>query len=244
MPAVLSIGTTHPRNVAGVGRDIVVAADFECRVFTAIAAISAQDERGLRALHVLPAAVLRAQLRSIEASDVNAVRVGALGSAENVEAVAESVAATTLPVVVDPVHYASSGEPLIDEEGWSALRERLATLGSVVLTPNLAEAAALLGRETLRRSEIEEAAIALRARGCAAVLVKGGHLDGDPLDVLATSAGVEFFEDPRLPVRMRGTGCTLAMAIACGLAGGKSIRDATAAARTYLRAKMTASLRE
>lgn len=244
IPTVLSIGTTHPRNVAGVGRDIVVGTDLGFRVFTAIAAISAQDDRGVRALHVLSAAVLRAQLESIDMTDVKAVRVGALGSAENVELVAEHAAASMRPVVVDPVRYASSGEPLIDEAGWSALRARLATFPSVVLTPNLAETASLLERAALRPNEIEAAASALRARGCAAVLVKGGHLDGDPTDVLASSEGVESFEAPRLPLRMRGTGCTLAMALACGLAGGSSVRDALVAARAYLRTKMTASLRE
>lgn len=245
MTRVLSIGTTHPRNTAGTGRDVVVGTELGCDVVTAIAAVSVQDDRALRSLHVLPSSLVRAQIEAALAMRPDAVRVGALACAPNVAIASEVIAAVEAPAVVDPVGRTSTGEPLIDEEGWRALCDRLATLPTVVLTPNLDEAAAMLGRARIGRGEMEEAASALRERGAAAVLLKGGHLTGDPVDVLATHDGVESFHHARIAATMRGTGCTLAMAIACGLARGARIREAVVAAREYLHAKMTAAaLRE
>lgn len=242
-PAVLSIGTTHPRNVAGVGRDIVVGTELGCRVFATIAAVSVQDDAGVAYVHVLPAEVVRDSIASLRDAGATAVRVGALGSAENVAEVASYLRRSALPAVVDPVRYASTGEPLIDEETWQAVWERLAVLSTVTLTPNLAEAAEILGCE-IRADGMEAAAQALRSRGAAAVLLKGGHLAGDPTDVLATSDAVERFTQSRLDAAMRGTGCTLAMAMACELAKGSTLRDAVVTARAFLRTKMTALVRE
>lgn len=243
MPTVLSLGTTHPRNVAGIGRDLVVAEELGCSVVTAVAAVTAQDE-ALRALFVLPVEMLRAQIEALERTSIASVRVGALGSAENVAVVSQHLADRGTIAVVDPVQTTSSGQRLIDEEGWRTVRERLATLPFVVLTPNLDEAAALLEQTGLARRDMPHAAAELRARGASAVLLKGGHAQGDPIDVLATAEGVESFTAPRLNTVMRGRGCTLAMALACALANGKGLRDAVLSARAYVRTKMTASLRE
>ena len=242
--SVLSIGTSHPCNVAGIGRDIVVGAEFEVRVLTVIAAVSAQDERGVRALHVLPAAALRAQFDALATAEIAAVRVGALGSAENVTCVGAFLRSIApVPAVLDPVFAASAGGALADEAAIAKLREDAATLGNVVLTPNLDEAAALLGRARIARGDLEDAARTLRARGVLAVLLKGGHLAGDPVDVLASGDGVEAFSSPRIGAEMPGTGCTLAMALACELARGRALRDAVIAARAYVRTKMTAMTR-
>lgn len=241
MPAVLSIGTTHPRNVAGIGRDAIVGTDLGCRVLSVVAAVSAQDEAGAR-VFAIPEQIVRAQLHTLP--DAAAIRVGALGSAANAGVVAETIRSRGVAAVVDPVRATSDGAPLADDETWSAVCASLATLSHVILTPNLDEAAAILGVPHVARAEMEEAAAALRARGAGAVLLKGGHLEGDPVDVLATDAAIERFEGVRIAARMRGTGCTLAMAIACGLAHGRTLRDAVSDARAYVRAKMTASLRE
>lgn len=243
-PAVLSIGTTHPQNVAGVGRDVIVGTGLGVRVFTAIAAVSAQDDSGVHALHVLPPENLAAQLASIARSELRAVRIGALGSAENTDVVAVYLASVGVVAVVDPVRYASSGGALLDDRAWAVLRDRLAAMHNVVLTPNVPEAEALLGESIRTSEESARAALALQARGPRAVLVKGGHLSGDPVDALATEGDVEMFARAHLPVRARGTGCTLAMAIACGLAKGESLRDAVVDARAYVHAKMEALLRE
>jgi len=236
---VLSIGTTHPWNVAGVGRDLVVGCELGARVFSAIAAVSAQDGRGVIALEAVPTAVLGAQLAALPWDSAGSVRIGALPTLSAVRAVAEPLRLRPwLPAVVDPVLRASRGGDLGDAPAAYGVRDELATLGSVVLTPNLDEAAFLLGRPVIERGEIAEAAAALQARGPAAVLLKGGHLDGEPCDALATPSGVELFCEPRIAGAMHGTGCTLAMALACELAAGRPIAHAVRAARAYVRAQL------
>jgi hydroxymethylpyrimidine/phosphomethylpyrimidine kinase len=236
---VISIGTTQPWNVAGVGRDLVVGSEHGVRVFTAVAAVSAQDGRGVTALQSISAEVLAAQVAALPWDSAGAVRIGALPTAAAVAAVAAPMRARPwLPAVVDPVLRASRGGDLGDSAAGYALRDDLATLPSVILTPNLGEAAFLLGREGIARDEIGQAAAALRDRGAAAVLLKGGHLDGDPADALATAENVEIFSEPRIAGSMHGTGCTLAMALACELAAGRPIPHAVRAARAYVRAQL------
>jgi len=236
---VISIGTTHPWNVAGVGRDLVVAGARDVRVFTAVAAVSAQVASGVTALHAVPADVLRAQLAALPWDAAGAVRIGALATLANVRAVADLVRARpALPTVLDPVFAASSGGELLEAAGRFAIRDELATLPNVVMTPNLAEAAEMLGVEPIARESLSQAASALQRLGAHAVLLKGGHLDGDPVDALATAEGVELFSEPRVAASMRGTGCTLAMALACELANGTPLRHAVHAARAYVRAEI------
>jgi hydroxymethylpyrimidine/phosphomethylpyrimidine kinase len=236
---VLSVGTTHPWNVAGVGRDLVVGAEYGVRVFTAVAGVSAQGAGGVTALHPIPADVLTAQLAALPWDSAGAVRVGALPTLAAVHAVTESLRVRPwLPAVVDPVFAASRSGELSDSAARYGVRDELGRLGNVVLTPNLEEAAFLLGIPSVERDAIGEAAAALRERGADAVLLKGGHFDGDPADALATSLGVEIFSEPRIAGSMHGTGCTLAMALACELAAGRPIVHAVRAARAYVRAQL------
>ncbi len=236
---VLSIGTSHPWNVSGIGRDLIVGTRLNARVFTAIVAVSAQDAGGVVALHAVPPGIVRAQLSALPWDAAGAVRVGALATRENVQAVSAALRARpALTAVVDPVFAASRGGELADEAARRAIAEELATLPSVVLTPNLAEAATLLGTHPIQREAIGDAAAALQARGAHAVLVKGGHLGGDPVDALATAAGVELFSEPRIAGEMHGIGCTLAMALACELARETPLAAAVAAARGYVRAEI------
>ncbi len=236
---VLSIGTTHPWNVAGVGRDLVVGAALGVRVFTAVAAVSAQDGRGLVALDPVAGELFEAQLAVLPWQTAGAVRVGALPTRASVDAVANALKAREwLPAVVDPVFAASGGGELADEAARVAVRDRLATLRSVILTPNLAEAAAMLQRTRLERRELGEAARLLRERGAGAVLLTGGHLDGDPADALASGEGIEIFSEPRIAGAMHGTGCTLAMALACELGAGRPLPAAVRAARAFVRAEI------
>jgi hydroxymethylpyrimidine/phosphomethylpyrimidine kinase len=238
-PIVLSIGTTHPWNVAGIGRDLVVGTQLHVRVFTAVAGVTAQDARGLRGWTAIEPYLLAEQLDALPWAAAGAVRVGALLSAENVETTARALRAHPDTVaVIDPVLRASRGGSLADDATRDAIARDLATLAHGVLTPNLDEAAALLGRPAIARDEIEAAARELQARGPRAVLLKGGHLAGEPADALATSAGVQTFSESRIGAEMRGTGCTLAMALACELARGCELDDAVRAARGYVRAKL------
>jgi hydroxymethylpyrimidine/phosphomethylpyrimidine kinase len=236
---VLSIGTTHPWNVAGVGRDLVVGTEFGARVFSAIAAVSAQGGHDVNGLHCVPAGLFAAELDSLPWDSAGAARIGALPALSAVRAVAEQLRARpALPAVVDPVFSASRGGELADLPARYGFRDELGACPSVVLTPNLEEAAFLLGVPAIERTGIGDAAAALRRRGVAAVLLKGGHLEGDPVDALATAAGVELLSEPRIAGSMHGTGCTLAMALACELAVGAPIAQAVRSARAYVRAQL------
>lgn len=236
---VLSIGTTHPWNVAGVGRDLVVGTELGARVFTAVAAVTAQSGRGVTGLHPIPNETLAAQLAALPWESAGAARIGALPTGTAVRTVAELLRLHTwLPAVVDPVFEASRGGELVDSAGRHALRDELAVLDNVILTPNLFEAEFLLGWPSIERDTLAEAARLLQHRGAAAVLLKGGHLDGEPADALATSAGVEILSEPRIAGSMHGTGCTLAMALACELARGTAIAHAARAARAFVRAQL------
>lgn len=238
-PIVCSIGTTHPWNVAGVGRDIIVGSSLETRVFTAVAAVSAQDGRGVTALQPVPDFVLEAQLAVLPWDAAGAVRVGALPNGSAVLRVSDALRRRPwLTAIVDPVFSATRGGELGDDAARTALRDELATLGNVVLTPNLAEAAWLLGRATLDRASVTDAAAALQGRGALAVLLKGGHLEGEPTDVLATAGGVTPLSEPRIAGAMPGSGCTLAMALACAVAAGSPLLDAVRSARAYVRAEL------
>ncbi len=236
---VLSIGTSHPWNVAGVGRDIVIGAEFGVRVFSAIAAVSAQHGGGVTALHPVPGETLAAQLAVLPWNSAAAVRIGALPTLAAVRAVAEPLRSRPwIPAVVDPVFSASRGGELVDSSARYGVRDELTSIGNVVLTPNLEEAAFLLGVSSIDRDALGATAAALLGRGAAAVLLKGGHLEGAPTDALATAQGVEIFSEARIAGSMHGTGCTLAMALACELAGGKPIAHAVRAARAYVRAQL------
>jgi hydroxymethylpyrimidine/phosphomethylpyrimidine kinase len=240
-PIVISIGTTHPWNVAGVGRDLIVGAELGVRVFTAIAGVSAQDAGGVRALQAIDAPTFATQLLTLPWNAAGAVRVGALVSPANVRAlVAVLHARPELLAVVDPVLAASRGGQLAGDDTRAAIRDQLAASPTTILTPNLSEAVALLGVSEIDAGSIGDAARALQRRGAHAVLLKGGHLNGEPVDALATASGVELFSAPRIAAEMHGTGCTLAMALASELAKGIALREAVIAARAFVRAGLAA----
>jgi hydroxymethylpyrimidine/phosphomethylpyrimidine kinase len=239
---VLSVGTTHPWNIAGVGLDIRIGTELGIGVFTVVCAVSAQDARGVHALEILAPPTIEAQLQAIPWEGVRAVRVGALGAPEVVSLLASALARRNVPVVVDPVSAASDGGAIVGEGTLRLIGETLATMPQTILTPNLAEASALLGRQ-IGRDDLATAAVELRKRGARAVLLKGGHLTGEPTDVLADGDGVEVFAAERVAADMRGTGCTLAMALACALARGDELRDAVRFARGFVREKLVKNAR-
>jgi len=142
--------------------------------------------------------------------------------------------------VIDPVLGPSSGGSFGGPETLDAIRRSFAGLPQVILTPNIIEAGALLGRP-VTRDTMPDAAREMLAWGARAVLITGGHLEGDPADVLATGADLRWFSQERIDAEMRGTGCTLAMALALELATGATLVDAVIAARAYVREKIATS---
>ncbi len=244
MTTVLSIGTTHPWNIAGVGLDMFVAHELGVRSITVRTAVTAQDEHGLHAVETLSADIIRAQFETAHPSEIAAVRVGALPSVEIVAIVSEGLRRYyDLPIVVDTVFRASRGGTFVDGDTIVALRDALLTLPSVIATPNIPEAQRLLGGREIDRDSIAQAARDVQQFGCRAVLLKGGHLPGNPVDALATRDDVELFDGSRVEGELRGTGCLLAMALACALAQGDALTDAVRFARAFVRRKI-ASARE
>lgn len=231
MTVVATVGTAHPLAFAGVTFAMLALADDAARPVAVIAGITAQDASHVTARIPLDAATIRAQFESLRAAGVEAIHIGALLSAESVHAVAESLTAfPDIPVVVDPVLATSSGDVLADEPTRTALRDTLIPRATLV-TPNLDEATALLGHPITDVGSMREAATSFRALGARAALIKGGHLPGDPIDVLADEHGTHELASNRVANDLRGTGDLLAITIATCLARGANLAEAVEHAR-------------
>ena len=242
IPNVLSIAGSDPSGGAGIQADLKTFAALGCHGMAAITALTAQNTRGVSAVHLPPADFVREQIAMVFADiDVGAVKIGMLGSHEIVAAVADALAPyPAVPVVLDPVLVSTSGATLGDDDVIAAMRTRLFPRATLV-TPNLAEAARLAGvAEPTSRAEIEAIARTLRGAGPAAWLVKGGHAAGASADdALLDDEGLLWLEAPRVATRnTHGTGCTLSSAIAANLAKGAPLRTAVAEAKAYLSAAL------
>ena len=225
-PRILIIAGSDSGGGAGIQADIKTVTMLGGHAMTAISVVTAQNTLGVDAVHLIPTEVVIAQIDAVVRDiGVDAVKIGMLGSAETAQAVADYLQQVAVPIVFDPVMVATSGATLADAPTIAAF-DRLIALATIV-TPNLPELAALGG----------ESALAARAT----VLIKGGHGEGDILtDRLVDPSGeVARWDDPRINSRnTHGTGCTLASAIAVGLAAGLTLIDAIARARTFVRIAM------
>ena len=233
---VLVIGGSDSGGGAGIEADVKTVTALGGYAMTAITALTLQNTRGVHAVRASePAFVARQISLVLDDLGADAVKTGMLVDAAMIEAVAGALAARALPLVVDPVMAASSGPRLLAPDALATLKARLLPV-ALLVTPNIAEAEALGGRRIPDRAAMAEAARALLALGCRAVLLKGGHLEGARIvDVLASREGSETLDYPRLESRhLHGTGCTLASAIATGLAQGLGLATAVARARAYL----------
>jgi hydroxymethylpyrimidine/phosphomethylpyrimidine kinase len=240
---VASIGTSDPWNAAGLGLDVLALAECGVHPVTVVAGVTAQDRSGIAARHAIPAALVEAQLHALREAEIAAYRIGALLDVATLDVVGLHIAAARAPAVYDPVLSASGGGDFADATFERALLERLVPHVRL-LTPNLAEAARLAGIPALASVDAMEAAgRALCALGARAVLVKGGHLAGDAVDVLVAGDATTVFESPRLPGTLRGTGCLLACAVAARLAHGDELEAAIAFGRAFVREKFATARR-
>jgi hydroxymethylpyrimidine/phosphomethylpyrimidine kinase len=234
----LTIAGSDSSGGAGIQADLKTFTAFGVYGASVITALTAQNTRGVQGIHPVPAAFVAQQLDSV-LSDlaVGAIKTGMLANAAIVEAVASMLgSAPSKPLVVDPVMVATSGDVLLAPEAVGALKQRLLPLATLV-TPNLAEAALLLGdKEAGDEPEMVGQARALRAAGCRAVLIKGGHGAGEAaVDILVDAAGVERFVRPRIATpHSHGTGCTLSAAIAALLACGVALSEAVGRAKAFV----------
>jgi len=239
---VLAVGTTHPLNIAGVGLDAKVARELDVRIVTVVAGISAQNAQTVLARTPVDAATIAAQFEALGDVTIAAVHVGALLDAESVLAVAAGLMSLPgVPIVCDPVIAASGGDRLADDATIEALRGRLFRQCAVV-TPNLDEAGQFLHTRILDVAAMESAAQALLGFGCGAALLKGGHLAGAPIDVLAVPGSVTRFDGDRVEATLRGTGDLLAGAIAARLAHGDDLVASISSARRFVRGCLSAGI--
>jgi hydroxymethylpyrimidine/phosphomethylpyrimidine kinase len=244
-PIALTIAGSDSGGGAGIQADLRTFAAFGVHGTCAITALTAQNTRGVSAIHTVPAAMLRAQVDAVlDDFRVGAIKIGMLATPALARTVAELLAAhPRLPVVLDPVLVATTGARLASTDLAGALVKHLLRRADL-LTPNIPEAERLAGLPVRNRAQMQAAALALRARGARAVLLKGGHLEGATLwDLLLDDRGERWFQQRRLPGESHGTGCSLSSAVAAGLAAGRSMDDAVADAIAYVQRGLAAGYR-
>ncbi len=235
---VLIVAGSDSGGGAGIQADIKTVTALGGYAATAITALTAQNTLGVFGVEPVAPGFVRRQMEAV-LDDIGAdcIKTGMLHDAAIIAAVADCLAAMApdVPLVVDPVMLATSGARLLDPAAVVALRERLIARATV-LTPNIPEAEALLGRRIAGVADMEPAAAALRALGPRVVVLKGGHLDGDTVrDVVAGTGERYALESPRIATRhTHGTGCTLASAIATGIAQGMALRAAIERAHDFV----------
>jgi hydroxymethylpyrimidine/phosphomethylpyrimidine kinase len=234
----LTIAGSDSSGGAGIQADLKTFSALGVYGASVIVALTAQNTRGVQAVEPVRAEFVAVQLESVLSDlDVGAIKTGMLADADIVETVARALRASpSRPLIVDPVMVATSGDVLLKSEAVGAIRAVLAPLATLI-TPNLAEAAVLLGGPAAAtEAEMREQAVALLRLGCRAVLVKGGHGNGgEALDVLADASGVQTFASPRVDTpHTHGTGCTLSAAVAALMAQGATLPHAVRRAKDFV----------
>jgi hydroxymethylpyrimidine/phosphomethylpyrimidine kinase len=241
----LTIAGSDSGGGAGVQADLKTFSALGVYGASAITALTAQNTIGVQAIHTVPPMFMAEQIRSVMTDlDVGAIKIGMLSTVAIIEAVADALSPyRDIPIVLDPVMIAASGDALLAHDAISALKERLMPL-AVVVTPNLPEAAAITASAVAANEEdMAEQCRTILALGAKAVLIKGGHGQGsDSVDIFVRSEGLRRFSAPRIATRnIHGTGCTLSSAIAASLAKGLALEEAIAEAKTYITAAIAAA---
>ncbi|WP_019903007.1 bifunctional hydroxymethylpyrimidine kinase/phosphomethylpyrimidine kinase [Methylobacterium sp. 77] len=247
IPIAVTIAGSDSSGGAGIQADLKTFAALKVYGASVITALTAQNTLGVQAIHDVPADFIAAQIDSVFSDlTVKAVKIGMLSQPAVIEAVAAGLArhASRIPIVLDPVMVATSGDRLISDDAVEALRRHLLPLADLV-TPNLPEAATLIDA-AVAKSENDAVVQGrkLLAMGARAVLIKGGHAEGnESVDHLMSADGtMRRFASPRIDTRnTHGTGCTLSSAVAAGLARGLSLTEAVAQAKRYVTAAIAAA---
>jgi hydroxymethylpyrimidine/phosphomethylpyrimidine kinase len=237
-PIALTIAGSDSGGGAGIQADLKTFSALGVFGCSAIASLTAQNTLGVQGVFPIPPHFVQAQIHSVLTDiAVGAIKTGMLATADIIYCVAESLRAyPQIPFVLDPVMVATSGDRLLAEDAIQTLIKELIPLAAII-TPNLHEAAALLNTSVaINLQQMQTQGEQLLALGAKVVLMKGGHTDGDKAtDLLVTPQGTEVFSAPRLPTKnTHGTGCTLASAIAAGLAKQLPLVEAIKQAKDYL----------
>jgi hydroxymethylpyrimidine/phosphomethylpyrimidine kinase len=235
IPVALTIAGSDPSGGAGIQADLKTFHQFEVYGTSVITLITVQNTVRVDRVECLDPQLVRQQIHAVlDDLPPAAAKTGALGSREMVEAVADEAANFLFPLVVDPVMISKHGLPLVAEEAKSALIRKLIPR-AFLLTPNVPEAVALTGIEIRSIEDMRRAACALTGMGARAVLLKGGHLEGDSVDLLWTPQGCREFPAPRISTRhTHGTGCTYSAAVTAELARGATLETAVERAKDFI----------
>ncbi len=235
---VLIVAGSDSGGGAGIQADIKAVTALDGYAATAVTALTAQNTIGVQGIFDVPPEFVALQM-AVVLDDIGAdcIKTGMVGRREVIEAIAATLDETApgVPLVVDPVMVAKGGASLLHADAADALKSLLVSRATVI-TPNIPEAEALTGMSAAGDGALERIGAALLAMGPKAVLLKGGHLSGPVVvDRLITADGVEAFESPRIDTpHTHGTGCTLASAVAVGIAQGLALRSAVVRARAYV----------
>lgn len=224
---LISIAGWDPSAGAGVLLDLRVFERLGRRGFGVLAAVTAQTAERVGGVFPVPARAVAAQFESLAGGvDVGGIKVGMLATAANLKVVARILESRSgLPRVIDPVLRSSSGALLLEKKAWPRFLETVEGKASLI-TPNLAEASALTGRPVRNVAEMRAAAEKIHVRSGIPCLVKGGHLEGQAVDVLFDGSSFSAFAHPKLARNVHGTGCYLSSAILCYLAEGRPLKEA------------------
>lgn len=236
IPRVLTIAGSDSGGGAGIQADLKTFSALGAYGMSALTALTAQNTVGVQGIVAIDPAFVALQIRSVVSDiGVDAVKTGMLANGAIVAAVAEELKNLRVRnIVVDPVMVAKSGDALLQKEAAETLLEKLFPMAAVV-TPNLHEAEALVGFPVNDPPSMRRAARKIREYGPEYVVVKGGHLEGTPMDLLYDGEQFREFVNPRFDTpHTHGTGCTFASAIAAGLARGLPMEEAVSAAKTYI----------
>jgi len=241
-PIALTIAGSDPSGGAGVQADLKTFHQFGVYGEAVLTLITVQNTRRVSRVECLDPVLVAEQIAAV-AEDIppHAAKTGALGNAAIVRAVAKALEQFQFPLIVDPVMISKHGAPLMDSTAARILRDEIFPRAALV-TPNLAEAQALTEKPVRTLEEVRRSAEILYGMGPSAVLVKGGHLDGEPVDVLYDGRAFRHFSADRVATpNTHGTGCTYSAAITAGLALGHSVPDAIAAAKRFITAAIASN---
>ena len=235
IPIALTVAGSDSSGGAGIQADLRTFSRLKAHGFSVITAVTAQNTSGIRGIHEIPADFVCLQIDAVLADSLpGAMKTGMLLSAATVEALAKVIAKARIPAVVDPVLVSTSGTPLLHADGVDAYKRALIP-SAVLITPNLAEAETLTGQRVRGIEEMEQAARRLYEMGAQHVLVKGGHLSGDAVDVFFDGMQVTTYSRQRISgVDVHGTGCVLSAAITAYLAHGRAVVDAVALGKEFI----------
>ncbi|MFT6178889.1 MAG: hydroxymethylpyrimidine/phosphomethylpyrimidine kinase [Paracoccaceae bacterium] len=244
-PIALTIAGSDSSAGAGIQADLKTFTALGLYGLTAVTCVVSETPLLVSKVHPIPPVILQDQIKLLLSSyPVAAIKTGMLYSKAHIVAVCELLQDVKVPIVVDPVMVASTGDPLLVEDALDAIAERLLPLATVI-TPNIPEAALLLGRSIETAQEQEDAAKELSEKYKVACYLKGGHLELDNVhrDLLATGEDLEAFDAPHLDLpQSHGTGCTFAAALTAGLAEGLSIPDASRRAHQFTQRALRGSM--